>query len=363
MPKLVKIIGAGVAGLASGITLARAGYPVEIWEHHPSAGYRFHDGFQILENYHSHEDALYWLEKCGFTTDFFRQPGKSIHFFNSRLKSYLLSSRTVFGYFVKRGSANDTLDSALARQAESLGVKFHWGTRLEIQEGDIIATGCRQASGVAREMAFETNLDDTYYTLLDNQYTPLGFSYLFVIGGTATIGAAALKDFARIEHYFDLVLERFQEIGAFSIRNPRFGNYKVGFFLPSTARKGSQLFVGEAAGFQDFLFGLGIRRSMLSGYAAARSIIDNIDYDELWKREFGGLLKASIVNRFFYEKFGNLGYRILLNSARKRDFRTLGYWLSQNTPVRRIFFPLITKFLWKKGGACRHGEECLWCRP
>jgi len=53
--------------------------------------------------------------------------------------------------------------------------------------------------------------------------------------------------------------------------NPRpfggFGNLYTG----QAVRKGRLLYTGEAAGFQDALFGFGLRYAMLSGHLAARA--------------------------------------------------------------------------------------------
>ena len=94
------------------------------------------------------------------------------------------------------------MDSALARQAESLGVKLHFHQTLPKAEADIWAVGATCPAGVAKEMVFRTDLPDTFITLLDNRLTPQGFAYLFVIDGEATIGAAILADFNNLNEYF-----------------------------------------------------------------------------------------------------------------------------------------------------------------
>jgi len=362
MKKIYKIAGGGLAGLATGIQLLKAGLDVEIFEHHPSAGHHYHDGFQILENYHSKTDAIDWMEEAGFTLDFFCRPQNSVRFFDKHYRGSELKSRGTYGYFIKRGPGNDTLDTALARQAESLGAVIHWNTRIAPDDADIIATGARSAAGVGKEMVFSTDLSDTFFVILDNSLTPAGFSYLFVIEGLGTIGAAVLKNFSNINEYFEKAVAAYRKIRKFSITTPRYATSRVGFFVPNSAKEGERLYVGEAAGFQDFLFGLGIRRTIHSGYLAAKSIKDAVDYDSLWKREFGDLLKASVVNRFFYELFGNYGYRFFIKEARKRDFRAFGYNFHQYSIERKLLYPVITRLFWRKSADCPHGPRCAWCR-
>lgn len=61
---IVQIAGAGPAGLAAAITLARAGGREVAHEAHPIVGYRFQRDLQGLENRTSEEDVLCWTY-CG----------------------------------------------------------------------------------------------------------------------------------------------------------------------------------------------------------------------------------------------------------------------------------------------------------
>lgn len=66
----VGIVGAGPAGLACAIGLARAGYPVIVHEQHNAVGARFHGDFQGLENWSSDEDVLEEIARRGIGCDF-----------------------------------------------------------------------------------------------------------------------------------------------------------------------------------------------------------------------------------------------------------------------------------------------------
>ena len=46
-----------------------------------------------------------------------------------------------------------------------------------------------------------------------------------------------------------------------------------------------QYFIGEAAGFQDCLAGFGMIYAFKSGFLVARSIIEDLDYESLLKRD------------------------------------------------------------------------------
>src|SRR5947199_2104564 len=96
----------------------------------------------------------------------------------------------------------------------------------------------------------------------------------------------------------------------------------MNFHLKQRATNGHARYVGEAAGFQDYLFGLGIRYALTSGNLAARSILENRDFDDLWRSELGENQETSLVNRFLYESGGNFSLSMFVRrAARAGDFR------------------------------------------
>jgi flavin-dependent dehydrogenase len=80
-----------------------------------------------------------------------------------------------------------------------------------------------------------------------------------------------------------------------------------------------RLYVGEAAGFQDCLFGFGMRYALLSGALAARAIAEAEDYDHLWQSAFGHQLSVGTRNRRLYSRFGNPGYEAMLRILASRN--------------------------------------------
>src|SRR5581483_9370138 len=73
-PPPVSIVGAGPAGLACAIALARAGYDVVVHEQRDRVGGRFHGDFQGLENWSCEGDVLAELTSSGILSSFDRTP-------------------------------------------------------------------------------------------------------------------------------------------------------------------------------------------------------------------------------------------------------------------------------------------------
>jgi flavin-dependent dehydrogenase len=74
------------------------------------------------------------------------------------------------------------------------------------------------------------------------------------------------------------------------------------------------LVVGEAAGFQDALWGFSMRYAMVSGHLAARALLNQRPgrYDEFWKERLGGLMRTAVGNRWAYERLGDSGYAAIM---------------------------------------------------
>jgi flavin-dependent dehydrogenase len=83
-----------------------------------------------------------------------------------------------------------------------------------------------------------------------------------------------------------------------------FGGYG-GCNFPRSAVKDSSLYVGEAAGFQDPFRGFGMNYAIESGYLAAKSIVENTDYDRLWKNHFDKRIKTDLYRRYAMVLFGD----------------------------------------------------------
>ncbi len=357
----VTIAGAGPSGLAAALALAKGGRAVEVHEAKPDVGTRFIGDLQIIESASEREPVPVFLDRIGIARNFYFRPADWATFYDHRRVARVIRSGEPYGWFIRRGGDEGTLDRGLLDQARAAGAKVIFNSR--VQTADIIATGPASPDGLAREMTWRSGEPDRIDVFFNHKLSPGGYSYLFILDGLATFGCAIVADFKRIDEYFDHSLAAAQRLHPFEVpAETRTGYSYMNFHLKQHATSGEARFVGEAAGFQDYLFGLGIRYALTSGNLAARSILENRDFDELWQSELGAKQETSLVNRFLYELGGNRGLAMFVRSAsRARDFRgylngwhRTAWWKSMLAPVVRQ--------VWKHRGRCQHKPGEHWCR-
>lgn len=351
--QFIKIGGAGIAGLTAAINLAKAGFKVVVFEKHKKVGERHHGDFEGIENWTTKENALDVLAKFNINLrdketrqGLSFKPWHKVSIYSPNSQKYEFISKDPLFYLIKRGPYKDCFDQYLKRQAERLGVKFELGKKVNKEDVDIVAFGHgKRFFGLAFGIIFKTDLDDSVIVILDDNLSPKAYSYLIAVKGEAVLVTCLTQDYERYGNYFEKTLQRFKSLMKFKIENPKnFGCVAKADIMPPQ----DKIYIGEAAGFQDALWGFGMRYAMLSGYLAARTIIENKNYWQDIKKNIHPLLKAGIVNRFIWERLGNKGYIKLLDKMRSvKDIREKVYYHHQFNIFRKILFPL-AKFILKK---------------
>jgi flavin-dependent dehydrogenase len=318
----VRIAGGGVSGLATAALLASQGVAVEVFDRHVGGGGRFHGGWQVLDNGLPPCDALDELASLGLTG---RPPVIPVHravFLDPLGGRHQVASREPYTYFLRRGGVG-SLDAWLRDQALAAGATLREGCEAP-PDAQVVATGPRRADGVAREIVFSSDLADTVMVLFDPAVTPSGYAYLFCLEGHATFGVAQVRRLRSLAGARDVAWARFRrELGDFQVRDRRESGQFMTFSPPPTLRAtDGRWYVGEAAGIQHFLFGLGIRFALRSASLVAEGVLGRWD-QERYERELRRPMLASVAMRWGYERLGPRAFRRLCRMASTRDFREL----------------------------------------
>jgi flavin-dependent dehydrogenase len=336
----IRIAGGGPAGLACAIELAKAGQMVEVHERRSRLGGRFDGDHQVFPAFGDEPNGQGLLELLGIRPeDLFWVPLREARFLDGSGQALMARSERPYAYLIRRGPQPGSLDRTLLRRAEELGVELRSASRLDPAKADVVATGARRVDGLALERMFETRAEDRIDVLFDPALTPAGYAYLFVHAGEATLGVAALGGYRRLEEMLEKAARRFAMVEPFDQHRFRSACHGMNFGLPSSAVEDGRLLVGEAGGFQDFLFGLGLRMALLSGHLAARSLLKGEDYDMLWQAKLGARLRASLVDRWIYERAASRG--ALLPRLRGRDLHEALEELQRDHWTKHLLLPWV----------------------
>lgn len=335
------IAGAGTAGLTAAINLAKSGFDVEVYEKEKDVGCRFNGDFQGIENWSTKEDVFQSLKGMNIKINFLCVPYKNADFYSHDLGRYEVNLKKPLFYLIRRGNSEATLDKGLKEQALDNGVEIFFKRKIDPKKADIMATGSIKAWGIARGITFRTNIKDVAITILDDNIAPKGYAYLLVNNGEATLATVLFRGFKGIRDYFRKTLEKFKCIMDFEIADEREFVSHTNFFLRKSWKESGRLFAGERAGFQDALWGFGMRYAMVSGFLAAKSITEDKDYDSLIRENILNRMKTSVSNRFFFELLGNIGYKTFLKKGIKNG-DPVGFLRKHYNPSlsKGITFPL-----------------------
>jgi len=347
MNEEVHILGAGLSGLAAATILARAGKIVNVHEIREDSGARFDGDFQGIENWTSEVDFFDEMEEWGFDVSEF----KSVDFGVIDLvhpddKISQPKTDGVAFRVVERGTADHTIDQGFKRMALDSGVKIHYKSRRDPMNCEIVAAGPKESSAVAFGEIFSTDHRNIVTFQLNDKLAPGAYSYMIIIDGIGLIctclwrkqkksGRYLNETIAWYESHYDLNRDPIKRVGG-----------KGDFGLPSKYVHEGRIFVGEAGGLQDFMWGFGMRYAVTSGVLAAKSMLGECDYEEEIRKGLVPLVKASAINRFLMNRVGDRGFKIVAkywmrNQRKTGDGLRFMQWLYKPGLVRRALWPLV----------------------
>ncbi len=346
--KIIKIGGAGISGLTSAIVLAKAGYEVEVYEKNASVGERFNEDFQGIMNWGFKEDVIDYMNRIGIKNSFWKKAMTSIDMFGSDEYQHSFKTKRPFCYLVQRGSGAKCLEQSLKEQAVEAGVEIIFNSAVSADDVDIVATGPKfdgVIDGLVNGYTFETDSQDNFAILFDDDYAYNGYSYFFITDGHGTVATCIFGKYQKVNDYLEKTYNFFMDNYNFNVENKKGFAGTGNFHLLSNTKK---RYVGEAGGFQDFLWGFGMRYAVITGNLAARSIIEKKEYKELWAKELSGLLETSVSTRLLFSLLGDRTYKLFVKSLSKRknpvEFLTKAY---NPTILSRLVYPFSKIYLRK----------------
>jgi len=339
----IKILGAGISGLTAAINLALRGFHVEIYERKGNVGSQSKGFFQGLENWTSPKDALSFLSEINIKPDFEYEPFRECYHYDNNLKKYTMKSLNVGFYLIRRGPMEGTLDRYLENLAKHVGVTIHYNSVEEMNNVDIIATGCQKPFGIAAGYNFDTDIDKLALVIIDHTIAPYGYTYLLGLRGRGTLAVVSKAHTKELSRYLERAIDRFQKVSKFQIDNPvNFGGVATRFrkLGSGTPR------VGEAGGFQDAMWGFGLRLAFHTGYLAAKAISEKLNYWALVRKEVVPLCKSSTVNRLLSDLFKQRRYNSILSSlANAPDPIVRANRLYAPIRIKTCLFPIANIFI------------------
>ena len=315
--KIVNIGGGGIAGLSAAQVLKLNGYNPVVYERELNVGKSRHGDYEGLENWIFPSDISSFFKQIGF--DFSKIgsfPVKKFIVHTKSFKSIVISQNKPFFYMIKRGCEETDLDFQLYHQCKSTGVDFQFEQEAP-KNCDVFATGSSNAAAYIRGINFKTDLKDQIHLLLGHQFAPKGYAYLIIINGSATLASA----YKKVKKQSDLInncREYFNSIGLIIPKGSPFasrGSFSLPLGLINKPYK-----IGEAGGYQDYLFGFGMRMSMLSGMGAALHILNRKKEAKKIFSILNHKRRLSFINRFLYEKLNDeQKAKIVLKLSKSND--------------------------------------------
>ena len=304
---MIKILGAGLSGLTAGINLAIAEKEVKIFEQKNAVGDHIYPNYQGLLR--TKNNPMEYLKKINLEPEFkINTLSKAI--LCTRNNEVKVITKDAVPFVLRGGK--ESLEYGLYKQAEKLGVEFEFNSKIKDTEVDIVSTGHYRCDMAAFAGIFEgVNFpDDEYLYMHDDRYSPRGW-YLYILpiskGKIKLVNCTSQPYVKQTKKLFYKAISEkkiLKEIIGDVKPIKTFGGYG-GVDFPKSAVKNGIFYIGEAAGFQDPFRGFGMNYAIESGYLVAQAILNNQNYDNLWKNQFNHQKKMDFARRYAMVKWGD----------------------------------------------------------
>ncbi len=354
MKERIDILGAGLSGLAAATILAKAGKEVHVHEIRKDSGARFDGDFQGIENWTSENDFFDEMRSWGLEPEEFKSNAFEIIdlIHPDDVITNPKSNGTAFRV-VERGTDEHCIDQGFKRMAISAGANIHYEARVEPDDCDIIAAGPKDSSAIAFGEIFHTDHPNHVAFQLNDKLAPGAYSYLIIIDGVGLICTCLWRKQKKSGRYLNETIawyESHYKLNRIPIK--RVGG-KGDFSLPKKYVHENKIYVGEAGGLQDFMWGFGMRYAITSGVLAAQSILKECDYEVEVKKKLVPLIKTSAINRFLMNRVGDKGFKFVAkywmrDQEKKGEGLSFMKWVYQPGIFRKSLWPLVKLSMLRK---------------
>jgi flavin-dependent dehydrogenase len=210
------------------------------------------------------------------------------------------------GYFILRGPRPGTFDTWLEGLCREAGVTFRFSSTLSEEECEVWAAGPREPAAMAAERVHRVApAGDVVDVRFSDDLAPAGYAYCFRIEDCLTIGVAFIGPYGRAHEFLDRATDVFsREHGLAPLGEGEKLVSRMSFRRLSPEAQPGPLRVGEAAGLQDMLFGLGLRKMVTSGVIAARCRGDEALYQRILFERYDREMARAVLVRRWVERFG-----------------------------------------------------------
>ena len=303
--KEVHIGGAGIAGLVAALKLKKNGFNPILYEKSSCCGYNRHGDFEGLETWNINSDPIRHLRENSIDITFNYSTFDEFDVHIPGKESIFIKSPEPFFHIVSRGNKPGDLDYELQRQVENQNIKINFNFKSDKNDLNIIATGSKEVNAYIRGVVFETKHKNQIHLILGNNIAPYGYGYLIIIDGRATLAVAYKKKSKNRSSILNNLLDFVSNTIKIKIENyEEFASF--GSFNYNTKKVDSKgrIHIGEAGGFQDYLFGFGIQYAIESAILAAKSY-ESKTFQSLWRKQLRSHMRVSYRNRRFFERLND----------------------------------------------------------
>ena len=343
----IDILGAGLSGLAAATILAKAGKEVHVHEIRKDSGARFDGDFQGIENWTSDIDFFEEMREWGLDPDEFKSNAFDIIDL-IHPDDVITNPRTKDAAFrvVERGTDEHCIDQGFKRMAIAAGAEIHYESKVEPNTCDIIAAGPKDSSAIAFGEIFHTEHPNHVAFQLNDKLAPGAYSYLIIIDGVGLICTCLWRQQRKSGRYLNETIAWYDEHYELNRKPIKRVGGKGDFSLPTKYIHEKKIYVGEAGGLQDFMWGFGMRYAITSGVLAAQSILEECDYEKEVKKRLVPLIKISAINRFLMNRVGDRGFKMVAkywmrDQKKKGDGLQFMKWVYQPGIIRKALWPIV----------------------